>query len=79
MHWRKRIAVNPDVLAGKPHVRGTRLSAGLILERLGDGWSIPDLCRSYPHLTADDLQAVFTFAAEFVKCAGHAGRDRGDA
>jgi uncharacterized protein (DUF433 family) len=67
MNWRERIVVDPEVLVGKPVIRGTRLSAELILERLADGWTTEELFRSYPNLTADDIQAVFGFAAEMLK------------
>lgn len=39
MDWKDRIEVNPAVLVGKPVIKGTRISVGLILDRLADGWS----------------------------------------
>lgn len=67
MNWKDYIISDPDVLVGKPVIKGTRLSVELILERLGDGWSQDDLFRSYPHLTPQALQAVFAFAREVMK------------
>jgi len=40
---RNRITVDPAVLVGKPIIRGTRISAELLLDRLGDGWSIEQI------------------------------------
>jgi uncharacterized protein (DUF433 family) len=67
MNWREYIVSDPEVLVGKPSVKGTRLSVELVLERLADGWTAEDLFRSYPRLTPEALQAVFAFAAEVLK------------
>ena len=67
MNWRDYIVSDPEVLVGKPSVKGTRLSVELILERLADGWTAEDLFRSYPRLTPEALQSVFAFAAEVLK------------
>jgi uncharacterized protein (DUF433 family) len=63
----QRITVDPTVLAGKPVIRGTRLSVELILDRLADGWTAQDVLQAYPRLTTGDLQAVFGFVAEMMK------------
>jgi uncharacterized protein (DUF433 family) len=76
MNWRERIVVDPEVLAGKPVVRGTRLSVEFLLDRLADGWSTDDLYRSYPRLQPADLQAVFAFAAEVMKDEEYVARHK---
>lgn len=67
MNWRDYIGSDPEVLVGKPVVKGTRLSVDAILDRLADGWSVEELYQSYPRLTPVALQAVFAFAAEVLK------------
>ena len=67
MNWRDYLVSDPEILVGKPVVKGTRLSVDLILERLADGWTAEDLFQSYPRLTPESLQAVFAFAAEILK------------
>ncbi|MBI3371119.1 MAG: DUF433 domain-containing protein [Betaproteobacteria bacterium] len=67
MNWREYIVSDPEILVGKPVVKGTRLSVDLVLDRLADGWTAEDLFRSYPRLTPESLQAVFAFAAEVLK------------
>ncbi len=67
MNWRDYIVSDPEILVGKPVVKGTRLSVDLILDRLADGWTAEDLFKSYPRLTPEALQAVFAFAAEVLK------------
>ena len=67
MNWKDHIAADPAVLAGKPIIKGTRLSVELILDRLADGWSEQDLCDAYPNLTSEALHAVFAFASEVMR------------
>ena len=67
MNWRDRIQSDPTVLAGKAVVRGTRIPVDLLLERLGAGESIPDLVAAFPRLTAEDVRAALTFAAESLR------------
>lgn len=67
MNWKDYITADPEVLVGKPVVRGTRVSVELILDRLADGWSHEDLLRAYPRLTPEALHAVFAFASEMMR------------
>jgi uncharacterized protein (DUF433 family) len=67
MDWRDHITSDSDVLAGKPAVRGTRLSVELLLGLLAAGWTPEQLLASYPGLTPDGLRAVFAFAAEVLR------------
>ena len=57
MNWRDHIATNPDVLAGKPVVNGTRLAGEFVVDLLAQGWTIDDLLDQYPALTREDVQA----------------------
>lgn len=76
MNWRDHIVSDLEILAGKPVVKGTRLSVDLILERLADGWTAEDLFRSYPPLTPEALQAVFAFTAEVLKDEDYIARGK---
>ena len=67
MKWKDHIEVNPAVLAGKPIIKGTRISVELILDRLADGWSMEDVLASYPHIKREDVLAVLSFASELFK------------
>jgi uncharacterized protein (DUF433 family) len=51
----ERIDVDPEVLAGKPVIRGTRLAVEFILELLAAGQSEGDLLANYPGLTREDI------------------------
>jgi len=61
-----RIEINPKVMVGKPVIRGTRLSVELILRKLGEGATPADLMDAYPLLTAEDIKAAITYAADVV-------------
>ena len=62
--------MDPEILNGKPVVKGTRLSVEFILGLLANGWSREDILRSYPQLNEEKLNAVILFAAECIKQAG---------
>jgi uncharacterized protein (DUF433 family) len=62
-----RIVSNPDILGGKPCVRGTRISVEFILEMAASGASRDDIVREYPHLTAEDVEEALRYAAHFLK------------
>jgi uncharacterized protein (DUF433 family) len=64
MNWREHIVCDPDILVGKPVVKGTRLSVELIVRWLDQGWTHEVLMESYPQLTYDDILAAMAFAAE---------------
>ncbi len=59
----KRIVADPDVLAGKPVVRGTRLAVEFILELLAAGQSENDILANYPGLTREDILACLSYAS----------------
>ena len=67
MDWREHIHSDPEILSGKPVVKGTRLTVDFLLELLAAGWSGEQLLDSYPNLSRDSLRAVFAFAAESAR------------
>jgi uncharacterized protein (DUF433 family) len=52
-----RIALDPDVLAGKPVIPGTRLSVEFLLGLMADGWGEADILQNYTGLTHEDVMA----------------------
>lgn len=61
-----RISCNPNVLAGKPVIRGTRLAVDYILNLLAHGATVEGVLREYQGLTLGDIQACWLFAARSV-------------
>lgn len=62
MNRKEFIHADPQILTGKPVVRGTRLSVVFILGLLANGWSEQLILENYPRLTKESLQAVVAFA-----------------
>ena len=58
-----RVEVNPEVMLGKPVIRGTRITVELILRKLSEGATEEDLLEAYPRLTRLDIQAGLAYAA----------------
>ena len=64
MDWRQYIESDPEILMGKPAIRGTRLAADFILGLFAAGWTEQQVLENYPTLTPEALRAVFAFAGE---------------
>ena len=67
MDWQGRIVTSPDTLFGKPRIAGTRIGVDFVLDLLASGWSEAKILENYPHLKAEDLQAVFAFVRDCLK------------
>ena len=63
----ERITANPQILGGKPIIRGTRISVEFILDLLASDVSEDEILEDYPHLTKDDIQACLKYAARSCK------------
>ena len=62
-----RIVLDPNVLAGKPVIRGTRLSVDFIIGLMAEGWSEADILQNYPGLIRDDLAACLAYARDVLR------------
>jgi len=67
MKWQEHISSNPEILGGKPVIKGTRLSVEFILERLADGWTEEMLLENFSSLTHEAIQAVHSFSLENLR------------
>ena len=61
MNWQDHIHSDPKILAGKPVVKGTRLSVVFILGLFSNGWTEQQVLVNYPQLTKESLRAVFSY------------------
>lgn len=61
-----RISISQTILAGKPCVRGTRLSVEQVLGHLAGGWSTADILANYPTLKSEDVAACLAYARDVV-------------
>ena len=60
----ERITLNPNVMAGKPVIKGTRLTVEYILNLLAHGATIEEILEEYEGLTPEDIQACMLFATK---------------
>jgi uncharacterized protein (DUF433 family) len=67
MNWHERITVNPQVLVGKPIIKGTRIAVEFVVDLLARGWTVERILQEYDHLTAEDIQACLAYASEILK------------
>jgi uncharacterized protein (DUF433 family) len=59
----ERITIDPEVVHGRPAVRGTRMRVADVLSLLASGASEAEILEDYPYLTADDIRACLAYAA----------------
>jgi uncharacterized protein (DUF433 family) len=62
-----RIVIDPNMLCGKPVIRGTRLSVPFIVGLLAQGWSVNQITENYPGLQPEDVYACLEYANEVLQ------------
>jgi uncharacterized protein (DUF433 family) len=62
----QRIEMNPDIMGGKPVIRGTRIPVEMVLRKLGAGMTVETIVADHPRLTRDDILAAQAFAADYL-------------
>ncbi|MGA8990799.1 MAG: DUF433 domain-containing protein [Rhodoplanes sp.] len=62
----ERIEVNPEIMGGKPVIRGTRVPVEIILRKLGAGMTAEAIIADHKRLTLDDIRAAQAFAADYL-------------
>ncbi|HEB09842.1 MAG TPA: DUF433 domain-containing protein [Spirochaetales bacterium] len=63
----KRIGLNPEVMVGKPVIKGTRLTVEYILNLLAHGATVNDILEEYKGLNQEDIQASLLFATKSLE------------
>lgn len=66
MEWRQHITIDPDILVGKPVIKGTRLAVEFLLDLMAQGWSEAEILDNYPGLQREDIQACLAYACEAI-------------
>ena len=61
-----RIEIDPNVMMGKPVIKGTRITVDLVLRKLAQGATEADLLDGYPRLTREDILAAIAYAADTI-------------
>ncbi|MFC0632602.1 DUF433 domain-containing protein [Brevundimonas balnearis] len=65
-----RISRDPDVMVGKPCIKGTRITVELILRALSRGASVELIVEEYPQVSRDDVLAAMAYAADYLRQEG---------
>jgi uncharacterized protein (DUF433 family) len=60
------IVLDPAILAGKPVIRGTRLSVEFVIGLMADGWNEADILANYPDLSRGDIAACLNYARDLL-------------
>ena len=60
------IVLDPAILAGKPVIRGTRLSVEFVIGLMADGWNEADILANYPGLSRGDIAACLNYARDLL-------------
>jgi len=71
----QRITIDPEVMGGKPCVRGLRVTVGMIVEALSAGRTVEQLLADFPYLEDRDIREALAFAASLAQ--GHEVRIAG--
>jgi uncharacterized protein (DUF433 family) len=66
MNYKEKIDVNPDIMLGKPIIKGTRITVEFILQRLSEGMGTDELLIAYPNIKIEDIYAVLAYSADVV-------------
>lgn len=61
------IEIKPEIMMGKPVIKGTRIPVELIIRKLGEGATVEDLLDGYPNLTKEGIQAALIYAADMIE------------
>ena len=67
MDWQTRISINPDILVGKPVIKGTRIAVEFVIDLLAQGWSQEEILRNYPGIGHEDIFACLHYASATLK------------
>jgi uncharacterized protein (DUF433 family) len=62
--WREYIVSTPDVLKGKPRIKGTRIPVSLVLGYLAAGSTVEKIIEEFPDLTKEQITACLDYARE---------------
>jgi len=65
--WKRHVVSDPEVLRGKPCLKGTRIPVGLVLGYLANGKTVEDIVSEFPDLTTDQIAACLDYARELAE------------
>jgi uncharacterized protein (DUF433 family) len=66
MDYKKYIERNPNIMLGKPILKGTRITVEIIVRKMAEGYSFSEILESYPHLDKNQILAALKYAADLI-------------
>ena len=66
MDYKETIVVDPDIMLGKPIIKGTRITVELVLRKLAEGTSEDELMKACPDLQQTDIRAALSYSADVI-------------
>jgi len=66
INYKEKICISPDVMPGKPVIRGTRITVEFILKKMSEGKEIDDIISEYPPVQKDDIMACLAYSADVI-------------
>ncbi|MEQ9289451.1 MAG: DUF433 domain-containing protein [Cyclobacteriaceae bacterium] len=66
MSYTNRVVTNPNLMLGKPVIKGTRITVELILRKLAEGMTQDQVLAAYPSLSNEDVYAALTYASDLI-------------
>ena len=67
MQWKQHIVSDPEILRGKPRIKGTRIPVGLVLGHLAAGKTSADILAEFPDLNSEQIAACLDYARELAE------------
>jgi len=67
VQWKQHIVSDPEILRGKPRIKGTRIPVGLVLGYLAAGKTSADILADFPDLTSEHIAACLDYARELAE------------
>ena len=67
MNWKDHITIDPQVLVGKPIIKGTRISVEFVIDLLARGYSTQQVLAEYDHLSKADIEVCLAYAGELLR------------
>ena len=66
MNYREKIFISPEIMLGKPVIKGTRITVEFIIKKMSEGMEIKDIMNEYPQVTRDDIMACLAYSADVI-------------
>lgn len=66
MNYKDKICISPDIMLGKPVIRGTRITVEFIIKKMSEGMEIEDIISEYPPVQKDDIMACLAYSADVI-------------